>query len=139
MENGMTLLMDIEHPESSGRIRLMCGPGFSFLRTDATGRDIYGFVHKGVEYLLLPLSFTISENNVLLMTIPAQYEEWFAQMRLHGARIRFSSPCGEPPFVAMPEECRSNSGVLRIDDEGVIAIVMDRTDATKNATPALLI
>ncbi|MDR2489290.1 MAG: hypothetical protein LBD42_07350 [Desulfovibrio sp.] len=133
MNSITTLLVDIEHPDSSGRLQLMCGSGFSLLRTDATGRDIYGFTHEDREYLLIPLSFAIHADNRLAMTIPTLYEEWFADMRMDGARIRFTSPHGEPLFAALPEEYRSDSGVLRIDADGTVFIIMDKADPAHNA------
>lgn len=133
MNNITTLLVDIEHPGLAEPLRLMCGRGFSVLRTDNTGRDIYGFAHDGREYLLVPFSFAADGENTLVMTIPATYEEWFGDMNMNGARISFASPHGEPLFVSLPEEYQSGSGVLGIDDRGVISITMDKADPAQRA------
>lgn len=123
-----TLLVDIEHPDLDEPLYLMCGRDFCVLRTDNTGRDIYGFAHEGKEYLLAPFSFEAAGENSLLMTLPASYEEWFAGLGLDGARIRFSSPHGEPLFTRLPDEYRSGSGRLGIDDKGRIHISLDKAD-----------
>ncbi len=123
-----TLLVDIEHPDLDEPLYLMCGRDFSVLRTDNTGRDIYGFAHEGREYLLAPFSIETADENRLIMTLPASYEEWFAGLGLDGARIRFSSPHGEPVFAHLPDEYRSGSGLLGIDDQGRIHISLDKAD-----------
>ena len=123
-----TLLVDIEHPDLDEPLYLMCGQDFCVLRTDNTGRDIYGFAHEGREYLLVPFSIEMADENRLLMTLPASYEEWFAGLGLDGARIRFSSPHGEPVFAHLPDEYRSGAGLLGIDDQGRIHITLDKAD-----------
>ena len=127
-----TLLIDIEHPGLKEPLRLMCGHGFSALRTDNTGRDIFGFAHEGREYLLFPFSFATDGENRLIMSIPAAYAEWFANMNLNGARIRFASPHGEPLFAFLPKERQSGTGVLAIDDQGVIAVTMDMAGSARS-------
>ena len=133
MNNISTLLVDIEHPGLTEPLRLMCGREFSVLRTDNTGRDIYGFAHQGREYLLVPFSFAADGENTLAMTIPPTYEEWFMDMNMDGARISFASPHGEPLFVSLTEEYQSGSGVLGIDDQGGISITMDKADPARRA------
>lgn len=134
MNRAATLLMDIEHPGLTEPLRLMCGCGFSLLRTDSTGRDIYGFAHQGREYLLVPFSFATDGENRLIMTLPAMYEEWFENMNVSGARIHFASPHGEPPFAALAGEYQSGSGMLDIDGQGVVRITMDRADPALHAS-----
>lgn len=123
-----TLLVDIEHPDLDEPLHLMCGRDFCVLRTDNTGRDIYGFAHEGREYLLAPFSFETAGENRLLMTLPASYEEWFAGLGLDGARIRLFSPHGESAFPHLPDEYRSGSGRIGIDDQGRVHISLDRAD-----------
>lgn len=133
MNDITTLLVDIEHPGLAEPLRLMCGRGFSVLRTDNTGRDIYGFAHEGREYLLVPFSFAADGGNTLIMSIPATYEEWFEGMNMDGARISFASPHGEPLFASLPEEYQSGSGVIGIDGQGVISIAMDKAAPARRA------
>ena len=123
-----TLLVDIEHPDLDEPLHLMCGQNFCVLRTDNTGRDIYGFAHEGKEYLLAPFSLEAAGENRLLMTLPASYEEWFTGLGLDGAHIRFFSPHGEALFAHLPDEYRSGSGLLGIDGQGRIHISLDKAD-----------
>lgn len=135
MNTVTTLLVDIEHPDAAEPLRLMCGRDFTVLRTDNTGRDIYGFAHEDQEYLLVPFSFETTGENTLAMRLPASYEEWFMDLNVNGARIRLRSPHGESLFTHMPAEYRSGTGVLNIDQEGRIAVTIDRTDPAHCAAP----
>lgn len=123
-----TLLVDIEHPDLDEPLYLMCGRDFCVLRTDNTGRDIYGFAHEGREYLLAPFSFEAAGDNRLIMALPPSYEEWFTDLGLDGARVRFFSPRGEPLFACLPDEYRSGSGRLDIDDQGRVHVSLDKAD-----------
>ena len=137
MNDVTTLLVEIERPVPAEPLYLMCGRGFSVLRTDITGRDLYGFAHDGKEYLLFPFSFAKNGGNTLSLNIPSTYEEWFMDMDMNGARIRFASPHGEPLFTHMAEEYRSGSGVLSIDAQGGISVTMDKADPSQPAAHPL--
>ena len=133
MNSIKTLFVEIDRPGLEEPLRLMSGHGFSVLRTDNTGRDIYGCAHEGKEYLLFPLSFEQSSRDRLDMSIPASYEEWFMDMVADGAVIRFTTPWGEHVFVGMPEEYQSGSGILRIDGSGGVSVTMDKADPSRRA------
>jgi hypothetical protein len=124
----MTLFIDIEHPEQTETLRLMCGSDFEVLRTDNTGLEIYGKAHRGREYLLFPLDFRPLDAGVLSVRLPAEYAEWFLERGIDGARISFSTAHGSPMFAEMPEEYWSSAGFLRIDNPASIRVELDKVE-----------
>ena len=126
MSNGKTFLMAIERPETEESLFLMCGQGFTVLRTDVAGRDIYGFLHCGREYLLMPLGFSYVGEDALRMIAPASYEEWLWDMLIDGARIQLFSPYGEHLFTDSPEPFSTCSGILKRSGEGEYLISLDK-------------
>ena len=124
----MTLFIDIEHPERAEPLCLMCGSGFEVLRTDATGVEVYGKSYRGKDYLLFPLDFSPVDAGVLAVGVPSEYQEWFMERGMDGARVVFSTPHGAPFFSDMPEEFHSSAGYLRVKDAAAIHIELDRLE-----------
>ncbi len=124
----MTLLIDIEHPEQAEALRLMCGADFEVLRVDATGLEVYGKAHQGKDYLFCPLAFRPAEAGFLAVHMPSEYEEWFMERGVDGARVVFSTPQGRACFPDMPEEYRSNAGYLRVGKDAALHVELDRLE-----------
>jgi len=124
----MTLLIDIEHDQHAKPLRFMCGSDFEMLRTDATGREIYGKSHQGKEYLFFPLQFQPLEAGVLAVRISGEYHEWLMEYDLDGARIIFSTPHGGPGFPDLPEEYRSSTGYLRVKDASSMRVELNQRE-----------
>lgn len=120
------LLMEISYPHSDEALYLMSGHGFEVLRTDNTGREIYGVAHEGREYLFFPFSFKPLDAGILTICMPQEYEESCLDHRADGARIIFSAQHGTPFFADMPEEYQTNTGIIRIEKNGEMRVLLDK-------------
>lgn len=128
MTANATLLIDIERPDAAASVSLMCGRDFTVLRTDSTGRDVYGLAHNDREYLFFPMEISMKEEGCLLLGIPAGYEGEILDSLVDGARIEFSSVRGVPYFAGMPEEYQSSSGIIRVDESGALHVHLDKLE-----------
>lgn len=131
-----TLLLEITHPDENEPLRLMCGHGFDVLRTDNTGREIYGLQHEGEDYLLFPLAVDRHDDNALAVTFPAAYGEFFDGWRTHGARVLLKSPHGIPYFPGIAEQFQSGRGMMRKDGEGGLTVILDPAEPGRAAKPS---
>lgn len=132
MSDHTTLLIEIYSPDAAEPVCLMNGRGFDVLRKDSTGQEVYGLAHQGKEYLLFPLDFRPLDAGKLAVIIPSEYEDWFFDATVEGARIVFSSTHGTPFFAEMPEEYHSNTGILRFDGSGKATVLLDRVTQDRN-------
>jgi hypothetical protein len=128
MSDKHALLMEIHLPDADEPLRLMSGQGFEALRTDNTGREIFGLAHNGQDYLFFPFSFRPLDAGVLSMNLPPEYDEHCLGENPDGARIVFGSTNGTPVFAAMPEEYHSSSRTQRQDANGAIRVLLDKVD-----------
>lgn len=122
------LLMDIHYPDGSDSLYLTTGRGFEMLREDKSGREIYGLRHNDREYLFFPFSFKPVDAGVLAMQMPQEYEECCLDQRAHGARIVFGAVHGSPFFPDMPDEYKSNAGVISVDSSGSLRVLLDKVE-----------
>lgn len=128
MPQAQALLIEIHYPDGSDALYLMTGQNFELLREDKGGREIYGLRHNEKEYLFFPFSFKAVSAGVLSMHMPAEYEESCLDKKADGARIVFGSTHGVPFFPEMPDEYQSSSGTIKVDDAGMVRIMLDKAE-----------
>lgn len=124
MSGTTTLLVEIGHETAPDPLYLMSGRDFRKLRQNPDGREVYGVVHEGREYLLFPLAFEKRSDGVLALRMPACDDHLFSGR--DGHRVTFKSPQGDPYFSFMPEEYHTCTGTLRLDADNMVTVELDR-------------
>ncbi len=129
MHATIPLLIEIDRPEAKEPLRFMCGPGFEFLREDKTGREIYGLMHGGKEFLFFPFTLNTPETGVVNLSFPSEYEDTCLDAGLDGARIVFHCLDREAFFGDPAKDGLCLAGILRVSSENGFSVLLDQPGA----------